>query len=76
MKAQGRKNADIRFEDHGTVSLIRPLTHKGVRWVTEHVEAEPWQVFGSAVAAEPRMLDAVITGAMTDGLILDLGPEC
>lgn len=75
-KTINQTKADIRFENHGSVALIRPLTEHGITWIEQHIAFEPWQVFGGAISAEPKLVDAVITGAINDGLTLDLGAEC
>jgi hypothetical protein len=60
--------SDIEIESHGTVVLIRPLTDIGRAWVEEHIEADTWQYFGGAIAAEPRAVPPVIEGMLADGL--------
>ena len=60
--------SDIEIEDHGTVVLIRAMTAVGKAWVEEHVEAEDWQHFGDAIAAEPRAVPLVIDGMLADGI--------
>ena len=59
---------DIQIENSGTVVLIRPMTVAGRNWVEQHVQAENWQQFGGAIAAEPRTVQAVIDGAKAEGL--------
>ena len=60
--------ADILIESHGSVTLLRALTRTGGLWLHENVSSEPWQWMGNAVAADPRMVQAVIDGAEADGL--------
>ena len=60
--------ADIRIENASSVVLIRPMTAAGREWVEENVQAEDWQQFGGAIAAEPRTVQAVIDGARADEL--------
>ena len=59
---------DIRIENAGSVVLIRPMTAAGKAWVEKNVQAEDWQHFGGAIAAEPRTVQAVIDGMQADGL--------
>lgn len=62
--------ADIRLENYGSVTMLRPLTEDGRDWMRENVQAESWQWFGGALAAEPRMCVAVVDGAEADGLMI------
>jgi hypothetical protein len=59
---------DICIENAGSIVLVRPMTPTGKAWVEENVEAEDWQHFGGAIAAEPRTVQAVVDGARGDGL--------
>jgi hypothetical protein len=59
---------DIRFENHGSVVLIRPLTREGRLWVDRHVQAEGWAHIGGAIASDPRHALDVQLGAEEDGL--------
>lgn len=45
----------MRFEDHGTVVLIRPESDADRAWLAENVEHESWQLVGDAIACEPRL---------------------
>ena len=60
--------ADIVVENHGTVVMLRGMTHAGGIWLHDNVSSEPWQWMGNALAAEPRMVQDVIDGAEADGL--------
>lgn len=68
MTLQDLATADIAVEEHGTVTLLRPLTRAGGQWLHDNVSSEPWQWMGVALAAEPRLVPAVIEGAQADGL--------
>lgn len=58
---------DLRVEGGGTVYLVRPLTRRGDRWITENIDREAvW--FGGAVAVEHRYIGEIILGAYRDGL--------
>lgn len=63
---------DLQIENHGSVVLLRPLTPRGSEWLDENVFAESWQWFGGALAAEPRLVEQVIQGAVEDGLVVEL----
>jgi hypothetical protein len=60
--------ADVQIENAGSIVLIRPLTDAGRNWVEHNIQAEDWQHFGGAIAAEPRTVEAVIEGMRGDGL--------
>ena len=61
---------DIRFEDHGTIWLIRGKTSAGEEWLAENVQAETF--FGGAIVAEHRFVSDIIAGAQAEGLVVDL----
>jgi hypothetical protein len=67
---QPEVKVDLRFEHHGSVVLIRPLTPEGRDWIETNVETEGWQWFGGAVAAEPRYIENVVLGAVEAGLVV------
>jgi hypothetical protein len=60
--------ADIRVVNYGTVVMLEPKTQAGKKWLDENCQAESWQWYGGALAAEPRMVQDVIDGAELDGL--------
>lgn len=59
---------DVVIENHGSVTLVRPLTPAAHEWVDEHVPLEGWQWFGGAFACEPRYVDNLIEGMINNGL--------
>jgi len=59
---------DIQVENHGSLSLFRPMTDTGKMWLDENTETEGWQWFGGALAVEPRYAQDLAQGAMSDGL--------
>lgn len=60
-------NADIRIENHGSIVLIRPVSDAGQEWLDNNI-GDDAQMFGTAIAAEPRYVQAIIEGAECDGL--------
>lgn len=60
--------ADITFTFHGSIALMFAHTSTGQEWVNENVNIEPWQYYDPYVAVEPRMAEAIIDGAINDGL--------
>ena len=60
---------DIQFESLGSVSVVQPLTKKGMHWVQHKLAFEQWQVVGgTGVAVEPRTVDDLRQNAIDDGL--------
>lgn len=61
-------NADIRFENHGSVVLIRGLSRAGQDWLDANVGDDETQHFGRAIVAESRYCPAIMRGAIDAGL--------
>lgn len=59
---------DLTVSHHGTVSLMQALSSAGTDWIAENVDAPDWAWMGGAVAIEPRCVQAIIDGAIGDGL--------
>jgi hypothetical protein len=59
---------DIIVENHGSIFLIRPVSDTGHDWLDEHVSPEPWQLFGGALAVDPRCAWDIVQGMQADGL--------
>jgi hypothetical protein len=62
--------ADLRFENHGSIVLLRDLTEAGTSWIEENV-ADSLGTFGGAVVIEPRYVGDIIRGAEADGLSVE-----
>jgi len=62
---------DFRVENHGSVVLLCPLTEGARAWVTEHLTHPETQHFGGAVVMEPRYVDDVVRGLVSDGLTVE-----
>lgn len=60
--------ADLTFVFDGSISFLTPMTPVGREWVSDNLNIESWQMWGGSVAIEPRMLEAIIDGAINDGL--------
>lgn len=62
-----RVKPDIRFEHHGSVSLMFHMTPAGRDWIKEHTpeDASTW---GHAIVVEPRYVQDIVNGATVDGL--------
>jgi len=57
------------IEDHGTIVLVRPLTPDVEAWLADNVEPEA-QWFGGALVVEPRYVEALYLGLVSEGFAL------
>jgi hypothetical protein len=54
-------------EDHGSVTLFRPLTRAAYAWTGANIApGSLW--FGGALCVEPRYADGLVAGMEQDGL--------
>ncbi len=63
--------ADFTVTGHGTIFLLRPNTPAAQAWMDEHLQAEQYQMFGTAVAVEHRYIADIVEGIQADGLTTD-----
>jgi hypothetical protein len=57
------------IEDHGTIWLIQPHDIKVASWLRQNVDPEA-QWFGTALAVEPRYVEAIATALIEEGYAL------
>lgn len=62
---------DLRFENHGTVGLVRPLSQLGQHFL-DTTHPEDAQFLGQAMAVEPRYVAGVIDAAVEAGLKMEV----
>ena len=62
------RSPDVSVEHHGTIVLVRPISRDAHIWIRDNVEYEGWQMFGGALAVEPRTVDVLVDGMRLDGL--------
>jgi hypothetical protein len=62
--------ADITFQDHGSVLLMRGSSDAGKAWIADNVaqNAGYTLMWAGHVVVEPRFVDQIIEGAYADGL--------
>jgi hypothetical protein len=65
---QSPTSADLRFENHFSLFLIRPLSPAGQQFLGDNVGNEDTLTFGNAVVCEPRYVEAILQGATEAGL--------
>lgn len=54
----------FRLEQHGSITLVRPLTDEATQWLVEHTDGS-W--FGNALAVEPRYIPNLVEGMIEFG---------
>jgi hypothetical protein len=64
------RSADICFEDHGSIFLIRGLSEVGKAWLDKNVGDEDTQHWAGAIVCEPRYVADVARGAVEAGLVV------
>lgn len=63
---------DICITQHGSITLVVPLTPEAEAWIEENVAGETtW--FGDALVVEPRYLPRLVDGMASAGLLIDGG---
>lgn len=61
-----RDTVDVVVENHFSLYLVRPLTEEAEGWIEDNVGEH--QSFGGAVVVEPRYVNDIVTGMLSDGL--------
>jgi len=61
---------DIKFENHGSIFLIRGISPAGQAWLDENVGNDETLFFGTAIVVEPRYVAAIARGALDAGLVV------
>lgn len=58
---------DFYFANHGSITVLTPLTDAAKEWIDEHLPAET-QFFGHGACIEPRYAGDILRGLQDDGL--------
>lgn len=58
---------DYVVENHGSISLLRPLTGVCEDWIEDHVGYE--QTWGNAIVVESRYLMPILIGLEAEGFV-------
>ena len=58
---------DFRFFDHGSITVLKPVSGGAQDWVDEHIP-EDAQYWAGGVVIEPRYADDILGGIEDDGL--------
>jgi hypothetical protein len=60
---------DLVIRNHGSIYLLAAVTPAGQEWLDEHIAAnDETQYWGKAIVVGPRCIEAILTGAVNDGL--------
>ncbi len=65
----GTQGADLLFENHLSLFLIRAVSPAGQTWLDENVGDSETLTFGDAVVCEPRYVEPIYHGAIDVGLV-------
>jgi hypothetical protein len=60
-------NPDLTVSNHGSIMILRSATQAGRDWICEHIPADA-HGWGGGIVVEPRYIDAIVEGAIADGL--------
>ena len=58
---------DIKVQNEGSIYLLSSLTPAGEDWIEEHIP-EDAMTWGGAIVVEHRYIEAIVVGAIADGL--------
>lgn len=67
----GNEQPDFVLQNHGSISLLLPVTDEGREWVQEHIP-EDALMHGRSIAIEARYVPPIVEGIQGDGLTLRL----
>jgi hypothetical protein len=62
--------ADIQFEAHGSIALMRADSEAGQEWLDDSVDACCAQWWHGAIVVESRFAGDIADGAAHDGLVV------
>lgn len=65
---QSSPTVDLRFENHLSLFLIRPLSQAGQQFLDDNVGNAETLTFGGAIVCEPKYVEAIFQGAIEVGL--------
>lgn len=62
--------ADFSFANHGSITILTPVSKRARVWVAEHLpdSAMSW---GEGTVIEPRYAGPILDGIAADGLIVE-----
>jgi hypothetical protein len=64
---------DIVVENHGSIFLLRPISHSGRAWIEQNIgEQDGFQPYWPTVVVEPRYVADILKGVQADDLGVSL----
>lgn len=60
---------DFTFVNHGSITVLTPLTEAGSEWLDEHTPSA--QTWCGGIVIEPRYTGAILEGLADDGLTVE-----
>lgn len=61
-------STDFQVSDCGSICIVTPLTAEAEDWLEASVISDDTQYWGPGVVVEPRYLEDLIEGILSDGL--------
>jgi len=61
------RTPDLLVFGGGTIYTLHAVSRRGQRWIAEHI-ADDAPRLGTAIAVEHRYVEAIVRGAVSDGL--------
>lgn len=55
-----KKSIDAQVDNQGSLWLIRPLSLRANKWLSAHVDSQPWQWLGGALCIDARMATPIV----------------
>ena len=66
---ESENTVDLAIENHGSISLFRPVSVAGSSWIAEHFsDRDDVQFWGLALAVEHHYVESLTRQAIEDGL--------
>jgi hypothetical protein len=62
---------DFLLHEHGTITLLEPLTERAHDWTKANMQVEDWQRYVDSIAIEPRLVKDIVEGAQAAGLTVE-----
>ena len=61
-------SADFRFENHGSICFLIPVSDAAKSWADEHISTEGYQPYADRILIEPRYVVPVLEGIQSAGM--------
>ena len=63
-----KSDADFTCADHGSISILTPVSDAGREWATEHLPDDAMRWGHAGIVVEHRYIGAILLGIESDGL--------